>query len=111
MTTDVINLHGKRDNPLYDPAHNPNVVCVGDRQWWGHGRLLERHPLYNPYKVKKYGRGEAVRLYREHLFSRPDLLALLPGLRGKVLACWCDPEPCHAHLLAELADGPLGDPR
>ncbi|MER6799640.1 DUF4326 domain-containing protein, partial [Amycolatopsis mediterranei] len=35
---------------------------------------------------------------------RPDLLALLPGLRGRRLGCWCVPEPCHAQVIAELAD-------
>lgn len=42
-----------------------------------------------------------------------DLMAeRLPELRGKVLGCWCDPSgPCHAKVLARLADGPAGDPR
>jgi hypothetical protein len=42
--------------------------------------------------------------YREYLLSRPDLMALLPGLRGKRLGCWCAPEPGHAEVIAELAD-------
>jgi hypothetical protein len=25
--------------------------------------------------------------YRDHVLARPDLVAMLPGLRGKVLAC------------------------
>ncbi|MDQ7802900.1 DUF4326 domain-containing protein [Amycolatopsis sp. A133] len=32
------------------------------------------------------------------------LLALLPALRGRRLGCWCVPEPCHAQVIAELAD-------
>jgi Domain of unknown function (DUF4326) len=35
---------------------------------------------------------------------RPDLLALLPGLRGRWLGCWCVPEACHAEVIAALAD-------
>jgi Domain of unknown function (DUF4326) len=43
-------------------------------------------------------------MYRDYLLGRPDLLALLPGLRGKRLGCWCKPLPCHADILAEFAD-------
>lgn len=25
-------------------------------------------------------------------------------LRGKALGCWCAPDTCHGHVLAELAD-------
>ena len=42
--------------------------------------------------------------YREYLRARPDLLALVPELRGRTLACWCAPELCHADILAEIAD-------
>jgi hypothetical protein len=40
----------------------------------------------------------------EYLFSRRDLLALVPHLRGKRLGCWCSPSLCHGHVLAALAD-------
>ncbi|WP_432040564.1 DUF4326 domain-containing protein [Streptomyces cucumeris] len=39
-----------------------------------------------------------------HLLARPDLLALLPALRGRRLGCWCAPLPCQAEIIAELAD-------
>lgn len=47
---------------------------------------------------------------------RQQILASLPSLRGKVLGCYCDPEPCHGHILARLADlatakGPGDAPR
>lgn len=42
----------------------------------------------------------------------------LPELRGKTLGCWCGewrpgdpPLGCHARVLAELADGPMGEAR
>lgn len=38
---------------------------------------------------------------------RAKLLARLPELRGKDLACWCKPgEACHADVLLELANQP-----
>lgn len=39
--------------------------------------------------------------------ARSALLAGMPELRGKSLACWCKPgSPCHADVLLELANAP-----
>lgn len=39
--------------------------------------------------------------------NRSKLVAALPRLRGKNLACWCAlDQPCHADVLLELANGP-----
>jgi hypothetical protein len=32
------------------------------------------------------------------------LMGELGQLKGKVLGCWCVPERCHGHALAELAN-------
>lgn len=117
MTTLVINLHARRDDPDYDPDLNPNVIYVSRRQWWGPGRLLDEHPLKNPHLVDKpcrtrgchgivHTRVEAVAAYCRRLLAHPELLALVPELRGKTLGCWCAPELCHAHILAVLAETP-----
>ena len=68
----------------------------------------------NPFTIKDCGGSADVALqrFREYLSRRPDLLARLPELRGKVLGCWCAPRPCHGTVLAQLADAlpesPLG---
>ncbi|WP_197919347.1 DUF4326 domain-containing protein [Thiosulfatihalobacter marinus] len=37
--------------------------------------------------------------------QRARILARLPELRGKDLACWCSPDqPCHADVLLEMAN-------
>jgi hypothetical protein len=51
-------------------------------------------------------REEAVARYEDYLLSRPDLIARLPELRGKVLGCWCWPLRCHAEILAHYANLP-----
>ncbi|WP_029554790.1 DUF4326 domain-containing protein [Xanthobacter sp. 91] len=39
--------------------------------------------------------------------ARGALLARLPDLRGKSLACWCKPgAPCHADVLLDMANRP-----
>lgn len=117
MTTLVIDLHDRRGHPDYDPDLNPRVLYVSRRQWWGPGRLLEEHPLRNPHAVGKpcrargcrgvvHTRVEAVAAYGRRLLAHPELLALVPALRGRTLACWCSPELCHAHVLSVLAETP-----
>jgi len=62
----------------------------------------------NPFKIGRDGtRAEVIAKYEAHLRSRPDLMAALPELRGKVLGCWCAPDPCHGDVLARLANAPL----
>jgi hypothetical protein len=99
MATMVVNLKGHRDDPDY-----ADVVYVGRPMRRG-GWHLEGSRLASPFKPGPDGsREEVVAKYREYLLSRPDLLALLPELRGRRLGCWCVPEPCHAQVIADLAD-------
>ena len=66
------------------------------------GWHLPQSYWYNPYSVQKYGREEALRLYREHVIKLPNFLARLQELGSKRLGCWCTPEPCHGDVLKEL---------
>ncbi len=112
MPTTVINLKGHIHD--YGPRlqHGPaGLVYVGRRMTMG-GWNLTAHPLANPFSVKAMGgREEAVAAYCRHLLQGPGLLSRVPLLRGSVLACWCAPEPCHADVLARLADAERADYR
>lgn len=57
---------------------------------------------HNPFKDGT--REENIAMFKEYLQSRSDLLAKLPELKGRLLACWCAPKDCHADVLAELAN-------
>lgn len=81
------------------------------------GRAMPRHknPAIragsiwgNPFRAGDTA--DVLTRYRQHVLDSPELVAQLPTLRGRTLGCWCYPNPCHADFLAELADGPLGDP-
>ena len=105
MATTVVNLRGHRDDPAF-----ADVVYVGRPMHRG-GWHLDASPLASPFRPGRDGsRDEVLVKYREHLLSRSDLLALLPALRGRRLGCWCVPEPCHAQVIAELADAGVGGP-
>jgi hypothetical protein len=107
MRTTVVNVRGRTAAALAD------VVYVG--------RAMPRHPveairrgspLGNPFKVGQDGTlQEVLAKYLRHVQASPDLLALLPGLKGKRLGCWCcddadglQPIRCHAQVLMELCN-------
>lgn len=62
-------------------------------------------PFANPFVIGRDGtRAEVIDRYESWLRGQPDLLALLPTLRDKVLGCWCAPRPCHGDVLARRAE-------
>lgn len=36
---------------------------------------------------------------------RSKILDALPGLKGKILGCWCSPQVCHGDVLISMIDG------
>jgi hypothetical protein len=73
---------------------SPYDVYIGRPSKWG-----------NPFVIGKDGcREDVVRKYWEWVQEQPELMAALPELKGKVLACWCAPATCHGDVLAELAN-------
>ena len=69
-------------------------VFVGRPSIWG-----------NPYVIGKDGtREEVIAKYKEYLMKDTFLLSKIKELKGKVLGCYCSPLPCHAEILAEIAN-------
>jgi hypothetical protein len=69
-------------------------VYVGRPSKWG-----------NPFVIGEHGtRSQIIAKYKDYLMSNHELLAQLPELTGKTLACWCHPQPCHADILLALAN-------
>jgi hypothetical protein len=57
----------------------------------------------NPFEIGRDGtREDVVDKYRDWIKTQPKLLADLPELSGKTIACWCAPLACHGDVLAEL---------
>lgn len=100
--TTVVDLHGRRDDPAY-----ADVLYVGRAMFLG-GWRLAGHLLANPYRVGRDGDAhQVVARYEAWALACPDLPERLAGLRGRRLGCWCpDGAPCHARVLARLADLP-----
>jgi len=95
----VVNLKrepGLREALEYTQVHH-NTALIDRRTKWG-----------NPFKVGRDGtREQVVARYRADLWRRlragEVALEDLAQLDGMWLACWCDPLPCHGHVLARAA--------
>jgi len=62
-------------------------------------------PYGNPFHEGQDGtRAEVIAKYEEWLRANPDEIAKLEPLRGKVIACWCSPLPCHGDVIARILD-------
>lgn len=74
---------------------HPYDVYVGRPSRWG-----------NPFHLSREAdRARVIAQYRAWLLAQPELVAAArQELRGKVLGCWCAPKPCHADVLAEVAN-------
>jgi Domain of unknown function (DUF4326)/ParB-like nuclease domain len=70
------------------------LVSVDRRTEWG-----------NPFELPYDGDRETVIAnYADHFLPhKPSLLSRLHELRGKALACWCSPAPCHGDVLKAQA--------
>jgi hypothetical protein len=69
----------------------------------------------NPFRIGPDGtREEVVSLYaawlRDELDAERITLEELAALEGKVLGCWCAPEPCHGEVLERAARMISGGP-
>lgn len=74
-------------------------INIGRPGKWGNPFSHEEGTLA---RFKVNSRDEAVDCFRAYLLGRPDLLADLHELDGKVLGCWCVPKRCHGHVLIEI---------
>lgn len=76
-------------------------VYIGRPSIWGNPFSHKEKTLAD---YRSETREEAVASYKQWLLNSPDLMALLPTLKGKVLGCWCKPQACHGDILLELAN-------
>ena len=92
-----------------DKHTRPRVVHVKDRVP-GAVFIGRPGPYGNPFIIGRHGtRSEVIGLYRQMLYRLTDSMADLRNqaireLRGKDLACFCAPLPCHGDILLEIAN-------
>ena len=69
----------------------------------GRAVRIDRETVWgNPFIIGRHGdRAAVIGGYRALLDHSPALKANLGALRGKVLLCWCHPDPCHGDVLCQ----------
>ncbi len=76
-------------------------VYIGRKCTLG-GWNLEESKWSNPFNIKNSTRTKCIQQYYNHILDNQNLLNDIPSLQGKVLGCWCKPEPCHGDVLVNL---------
>lgn len=91
----VASQRGRHEHLISWAIDNGLYIRIDRRTDWG-----------NPFELPVDGdRDTVIANYRDYyLPHKPSLLGRLAELRGKVLGCWCAPEPCHGDVLASEAD-------
>lgn len=81
---------------------NSNLYLYVGRDNWVNS--LAASKWRNPFVIGKDGdRDEVLAKYRAYIIPKIEAGELdLEELRGKILVCWCSPQPCHADVLVEL---------
>ena len=84
----------------------PTVINLKNRVPGVHYKYVGRPSKWgNPFYLGSHGnRDEVCEKYRRWVQSQPLLMAELPKLAGKTLACFCAPKRCHADILADLVE-------
>jgi hypothetical protein len=77
-------------------------VYIGDQSGELHASIW-RNPFHIKFASGKQAE-EAIRKYEHYVRNTPRLMSRLHELKGRRLACWCWPEPCHGDVLVKLID-------
>jgi len=123
--------NGATQHPTQHPTQHsgePGVVSIESGEpydlYVGRGKRgtkLEKSKWHNPFREDKPGeprdgsREEVIAKHERYLegpvanfegkvFDGRHLMAELPEIKGKTLACHCAPQPCHADILLRLAN-------
>jgi hypothetical protein len=79
-----------------------NTPCVPDLCI----RIDRKTKWGNPYKMRsERERMDVIKKYTYYLLDS-ELVNDLHEIKGKWLACWCHPKPCHGDVLKYLAEHP-----
>jgi hypothetical protein len=92
----IISMRGRRGQ-----VPEGSVYVGRAMRWVG----VKKSKWANPFKIGPDGTREEVKAkYHDWLLTRPELVAALPELRDKDLACWSADTCCHTEVLLKLAN-------
>lgn len=93
-----VKQHWDRTAQTWD---DPQYVYIGrENKRYGLPDSIWGNPW--PMRTEK-DRQQVIQRYRRYVLGCFDLMMRIATLRGKTLVCWCAPNACHGHVLAEIA--------
>lgn len=107
----VVNLKVKYLRPKYENVKewmkDKNHVYIGRRGvvFIDRERFPKQDSVWaNPFKIDEDNtREDVIRKYKKYIKAKIEKGEVnLEDLRGKVLGCWCAPDPCHGDILVSL---------
>lgn len=97
----VINLKGRKPQTVNEEK---NELYIGRSIFMG-GWKLPKSKWFNPFKAGKDGTLDQVLVLYEKYVHDTGLIKDIQELNGKILCCWCYPNPCHGNVLLRLLNG------
>lgn len=99
---EIVNIHHRVAYDVYGgrptKGRDPRDVPVGEYGWLG-----------NPFPVVNGERGTALKPYAEYFYARiaddTDFRQAVLNLRGRRVACFCAPKPCHLNIVQQWLIG------
>lgn len=89
-------------NSINEWMADPNNLYIGrDMSFYPALKNVKGSKWRNPYRHKRTSRQKCLKQYKSFVMNS-KLYHQLDELEGKVLGCWCSPEPCHGNVLIEL---------
>ena len=76
-------------------------ILIGRPSKWGNPYSHKEGTLAE-FKVST--RKEAIEKFEEYLLNNKELMESLHELKGKTIACWCKPLPCHGDIIKKYVD-------
>lgn len=115
---EVVNVRCKNIRPQYDNlkewCEDKNNVYIGRKGivFIVENGVRTRYPSKNsiwanPFKDTEENREKCIMKFKKYIVKKiedEDLVNELLELQDKTLGCWCDPKPCHGHVLQELIE-------
>jgi hypothetical protein len=99
LSSDLFEEEAPRTRVINIRSRAPYDILIARPSIWGN--VFSHLPLSRA-KWRVQTREEAIWRYEEYVRTRPDLIARLPELEGKILGCWCSPQLCHGDVLIRL---------
>ena len=85
------------------------VVNIKDTQYIGRAGHGQNGYFGNPYRTNQaLSRKDVINAYEQYFYDRLSRDSIfkqkIEALKGKILVCFCAPQPCHGDVIKEYLD-------